>query len=62
MPGYRFDTNATILQAQRLIGLYQQAGIGKERVLIKIASAGKGICAAAQLEKQGIRCRPNTPL
>ena len=51
-----FDTNATILQAQRLIELYQQAGISKERVLIKIASTWEGICAAAQLEKQGIHC------
>jgi len=51
-----FDTQATILQAQRLVELYQQAGIDKERVLIKIAATWEGICAATQLEKQGIHC------
>ena len=51
-----FDTKETIAQAQRLIALYQQAGIGKERVLIKIASTWEGICAAQQLERQGIHC------
>jgi len=51
-----FDTEATIAQAQRLIELYQQVGIGKERILIKIASTWEGIKAAEQLEKQGINC------
>lgn len=51
-----FNTEATIAQAHRLIELYQQAGIGKERVLIKIASTWEGIKAAEELEKQGINC------
>ena len=51
-----FDTEATIAKAHKLIGLYNQAGIGNERVLIKIASTWEGIRAAEQLEKEGIHC------
>ncbi len=51
-----YDTAATIAKAHKLIGLYDAAGIGKERVLIKIASTWEGIQAAEQLEKDGIHC------
>ncbi len=51
-----FDTKATIARAQRLMDLYAQAGIGRERVLIKIASTWEGIQAARELEQQGIHC------
>lgn len=51
-----FDTQATLNRAERLIGLYEQAGISRERVLIKIASTWEGIRAAEQLEKAGIQC------
>jgi len=51
-----FDTKATIDKAHHLIALYEAAGIGKERVLIKIASTWEGIRAAEQLEKEGIHC------
>jgi transaldolase len=51
-----FDTAATVARAQRLIGLYEAAGIARERVLIKIAATWEGIRAAEQLERQGIRC------
>ena len=51
-----YDTEATIAKARKLIGLYQAAGIGRERVLIKIASTWQGIRAAEQLEKEGIHC------
>ncbi|MFG0720877.1 transaldolase [Pseudomonas sp. GLN_6] len=51
-----FDTQATLRRAERLIGLYEEAGIGRERVLIKIASTWEGIRAAEQLEKAGIQC------
>lgn len=51
-----FDTHATLRRAERLIGLYEEAGIGRERVLIKIASTWEGIRAAEQLEKAGIQC------
>ncbi|MBB3102351.1 transaldolase [Azomonas macrocytogenes] len=50
-----FDTNATRQRAERLIGFYEQAGIGRDRVLIKIASTWEGIRAAEQLEKSGIQ-------
>lgn len=51
-----FDTPATISKAQYLINLYEENGIGRERVLIKIASTWEGILAAAELEKQNINC------
>ena len=51
-----FDTGATIERAHRLIGLYEAAGIGRERVLIKVASTWEGIRAAERLEREGIRC------
>ena len=50
-----FDTQATLARAERLIGLYEQAGVGRERVLIKIAATWEGIRAAEQLERQGIQ-------
>jgi transaldolase len=51
-----FDTEATISKARQLIHLYAQAGIKKERVLIKIAATWEGIRAAERLEKDGINC------
>ncbi|MCL4697931.1 MAG: transaldolase [Burkholderiaceae bacterium] len=51
-----FDTAATIARAHRLIGLYEAAGVKRERVLIKVASTWEGIRAAEQLEREGIRC------
>ena len=51
-----FDTAATIARARRLIGLYEAAGIGRERVLIKIAATWEGIQAAKVLEAEGIHC------
>ena len=51
-----FDTEASIAKARELIGLYAQAGIPKERILIKIGTTWEGIRAAAQLEREGIHC------
>jgi transaldolase len=51
-----FDTAATIARAHRLIALYEAAGIGRERVLIKIAATWEGIQAARALEREGIHC------
>jgi len=51
-----FDTQANIDRARRLIALYADAGIDRERVLIKIASTWEGIQAARVLEAEGIRC------
>ncbi|MBN0980058.1 transaldolase [Pseudomonas hygromyciniae] len=50
-----FDTDAVLKRAHRLIDLYEKAGIGRDRVLIKIASTWEGIRAAEQLEKEGIQ-------
>ena len=51
-----FDTQGTIAKAREIIGLYEKAGISKDRVLIKIASTWEGIKAAEVLEKEGIHC------
>ena len=48
--GLSFDTEGTLAKARQLIGMYQKAGIGRERILIKIASTWEGIRAAEQLE------------
>lgn len=51
-----FDTEATVAKAHQLIKLYDEVGIPKEKVLIKIASTWEGIKAAEILEKEGIHC------
>lgn len=51
-----FDTAATIERARHIIGLYEAAGIARQRVLIKIAATWEGIQAARALEQEGIRC------
>ena len=53
---YSFDVQGSINKARRLIDLYQERGIGRERVLIKIASTWEGFLAAEQLQKESIRC------
>jgi transaldolase len=51
-----FDTQASIARARRIVGLYEAAGIGRDRVLIKVASTWEGIAAARALEADGIHC------
>ena len=51
-----FDTDASIAKARRLIALYAEAGVSKDRILIKLASTWEGIRAAEVLEKEGINC------
>ena len=51
-----FDTEATIAKAEKLVGLYDDAGIGRDRVLIKVAATWEGIRAAEILEQRGIHC------
>ncbi|MDO6578478.1 transaldolase [Alteromonas stellipolaris] len=51
-----FDKNATVEKAEHLVQLYQDAGIDKSRILIKMASTWEGIQAAEILEKKGIQC------
>jgi transaldolase len=53
---YSFDVEGAIKKAQRLIALYKEQGIERERVLIKIASTWEGLMAAEQLQKEGIKC------
>lgn len=51
-----FDTEGTVGKARELIALYEEAGVSRERILIKIASTWEGIQAAGILEKEGIHC------
>ena len=51
-----FDTRATVDRARRIMALYETAGFGRDRILIKIASTWEGIQAARVLESEGIRC------
>ncbi len=51
-----FNSQATMERARKLIGMYEAAGIGRERILIKTASTWEGIRAATQLEREGINC------
>ena len=51
-----FDTDATVARAEKLISLYDQAGVDTSRILIKIASTWEGIQAAGELERRGIHC------
>ncbi|MFP5459963.1 MAG: transaldolase [Gammaproteobacteria bacterium] len=51
-----FDTEGTIAKARRIVDLYAAQGIGRDRVLIKIAATWEGIRAAERLENDGIHC------
>jgi transaldolase len=51
-----FDSAGTVAKAHKLISLYENKGVGRERILIKIASTWEGIQAAAMLEEEGIHC------
>jgi len=51
-----FDTQRSVDKAHEIIKLYEAAGIGRERVLIKLASTWEGIRAAGFLQKEGIKC------
>lgn len=51
-----FNTDATIAQARTIIAQYDKAGIGRNRILVKIASTWEGIKAAEVLEQEGIHC------
>ncbi|AKP00102.1 transaldolase [Marinovum algicola] len=51
-----FDTEASVKRAHEIIADYEARGIGKERILIKLASTWEGIRAAETLQKEGIDC------
>jgi transaldolase len=53
---FSFDTGALVAKGRRFIELYKAQGIGRERILIKIASTWEGICAAEILQREGINC------
>ena len=53
---YSFDTKGSMDKARQLIKLYEDAGIARERILIKLGTTWEGIKAAEQLEKEGIHC------
>jgi len=51
-----FDTDASVRVGRELIAMYEEQGVSRERILIKIAATWEGIQAAAVLEKEGIHC------
>ncbi|OMH38852.1 transaldolase [Motiliproteus sp. MSK22-1] len=51
-----FDRDASIDKARYLVRLYEEAGISRDRVLIKLAATWEGIRAAQALEREGIQC------
>jgi transaldolase len=51
-----FDTQATIAKARSLIAAYEERGVKRDRILIKIASTWEGAQAAAVLQREGIDC------
>jgi transaldolase len=53
---HSFDTDASLVKAREIIRLYESAGIGRDRVLVKLGSTWEGIRAAELLEREGIHC------
>ncbi|WP_020407494.1 transaldolase family protein [Hahella ganghwensis] len=51
-----FDYEGSLAKARKLVQLYEQAGVGRERILIKLAATWEGIQAARILECEGIQC------
>jgi transaldolase len=51
-----FDVGGSISKARKIIGIYEENGISREKILIKLASTWEGIKAAELLEKEGIHC------
>ena len=57
VPAYlSFDVEGSIEKGKELIALYQEQGIERDRILIKLASTWEGGLAAKELEKEGIHC------
>ncbi|MGM0982323.1 MAG: transaldolase [Pseudomonadota bacterium] len=51
-----FDEEASVRKAHELVERYDRRGVGRDRVLIKLASTWEGIRAAERLEREGIQC------
>jgi transaldolase len=54
--GLSFDVEGSLAKARTLVGMYEGASFGRERILIKLASTWEGIRAAETLEREGIHC------
>lgn len=55
-PKLAFDTEASITKGRRIIAMYEEIGVSRDRVLIKLPATWEGIMAAEILEKEGIQC------
>jgi len=55
-PRLSFDAEQSVERARRIIKMYEDEGIDRKRVLIKLAATWEGLCAAEVLEKEGITC------
>ena len=51
-----FDVDGSLAKAHKLVALYEEAGVARSRVLIKLASTWEGVRAAQKLEREGIHC------
>lgn len=51
-----FDTDGTVARAREIIADYEKLGVGRERILIKIAATWEGIRAAERLQSDGVDC------
>jgi transaldolase len=55
-PKLAFDTDASVSRGRRIIAMYEEKGIPKERILIKLPATWESILAAEILEKEGVQC------
>jgi transaldolase len=55
-PKLAFDAEASISRGRRIIAMYEEKGVSKDRILIKLPATWEGIVAAEVLEKEGIQC------
>ena len=53
---HSFDTATTVIHAHRILQFYEEQGVNRERVLIKVAATWEGIQAVKQLQEQNINC------
>ncbi|CAM9528274.1 unnamed protein product [Choristocarpus tenellus] len=51
-----FNTEATVAKARKIMAMYEEVGVSRSRILIKIASTWEGIRACEILQKEGINC------
>jgi transaldolase len=51
-----FDTEGSVAKARAIVEAYDRLGVGKDRILIKLASTWEGIRAAERLEREGVQC------